>query len=967
MRKEILASVIIPVHNSEKYIGDCLESVLKQDFKNFEVIVVDNNSTDKTKEIIFEFAKKHKNLKYIFEPKIGRGVARNTGEKMSQGKIILMTDSDCIVPENWIRNMAEPILAKKTQAVQGSEKGLGNDFWSQQIARRIEEKEKRYETGKETIKIDTKNFAITRELLEEIGNTSRWFVSGNDTDLMIRLLKRNIIPSFEKNIKVKHHNPNSLIKFFKKQFWRAFWCHRITKTHLLFLRRTNFLEETEQSRQPILESLKNLKSVVFDKGLRYLFFNLTSTLAWQLGLFYSKYRPFEIANSLNNKKFNDTITAIVPIRNRYDFRVINCLKSLRNQTYDRSLINIILVDYGSDEQYRKSFEDLCRTFDARGIWTGRIKEVWNKSKCLNIGLRRINTKYFIVADVDVVFEANYLETCVELAEMSSGSVGFYPKIFDCSKGVINDQTDVVADFEKIFQQTIYRGDIFKNDFPYGVGILFAQTKVVKEIGGYDEFYKCWGSEDKDLLNRLRTLGANILNIANHTRVIHQWHSKNEGLEIGSELVERIKLNQRYCENNFSIIRNQSRKPIVFLKKLPGTIWGITTFFNPVGYKNKSENFRAFRGAIKKQGLKLIVVELTFNSSTFELSPKDAEILVQLKGDKKNIMWQKEAMLNVGLQHLPEDCDKVVWLDGDIIFTNDNWVNETSSLLEKYKVVQPFRNAIRVGPNIKKVSRYSVVKLRREFWDGSQSFAAVWPSKGNEMVAGNFFRYAPGYACAVRRSVIDKIKFYDSAILGGADSIMIRAFCGWRHFTHSTGLSKSLIKKQDFWSFKTYQEVQGSLHFTTGDIVHLWHGNRKDRKYGIRDNILKQHAFDPDFDIVKNNSGILEWATEKTQLEEEVKEYFYVRSESETRYRDTPYLIKTVRKMTKVSKKEDKKNTSVFKIMKKQGQFILQQSLKGKIRKLNKQYTYFLGLCGQRIRSNNEDLYFKLKKYFPDRN
>ena len=107
------------------------------------------------------------------------------------------------------------------------------------------------------------------------------------------------------------------------------------------------------------------------------------------------------------------------------------------------------------------------------------------------------------------------------------------------------------------------------------------------------------------------------------------------------------------------------------KELLGSFWGITVFFNPAGYKNKYENYRIFRDSLKRQGLKLLAVELSFGDR-FELKSTDADLLIQIKGDSRNIMWQKERMLNIGLDKLPKDCDKIAWLDCDVIFKNNNF-------------------------------------------------------------------------------------------------------------------------------------------------------------------------------------------------------------------------------------------------------------------------------------------------------
>lgn len=105
-----MISVVIPAYNEEAYISLTLESLVAQKTKKkFEVIVVDNASQDKTAEIVKSFAPRLP-VKVVHENRRGRGQARATGFATAKGEIILSTDSDVIVPPDWIEKMSAPFV-----------------------------------------------------------------------------------------------------------------------------------------------------------------------------------------------------------------------------------------------------------------------------------------------------------------------------------------------------------------------------------------------------------------------------------------------------------------------------------------------------------------------------------------------------------------------------------------------------------------------------------------------------------------------------------------------------------------------------------------------------------------------------------------------------------------------------------------------------------------------------------------
>ncbi len=103
------ASVIIPAYNEEKAIEECLYSLVKQNYNDFEIIVVDDGSKDKTVEIVRKF----KEARLIQQDHLGPAIARNLGVKNSRGEILVFVDADMIFDKNFLKELIEPISKTK--------------------------------------------------------------------------------------------------------------------------------------------------------------------------------------------------------------------------------------------------------------------------------------------------------------------------------------------------------------------------------------------------------------------------------------------------------------------------------------------------------------------------------------------------------------------------------------------------------------------------------------------------------------------------------------------------------------------------------------------------------------------------------------------------------------------------------------------------------------------------------------
>ena len=227
-------SVVIPMYNASKTIRLCLEALSLQEILPYEVIVVDNNSTDNSLSIVQESREcfKHLNIALSQEPKKGPSAARNRGAYLAKGEIIAFTDSDCLPDKGWIKGVENAFIQDKDLDIAGGVPKASNaastiigkflsGFWltsSHYPQSQMRIKEELFDTKY----IVTFNCAVKVGIFKKINGFDESFDIGEDFDLALRALEAGAkVVAWNKDMVVHHMQDMSFISFLKREVFYA--------------------------------------------------------------------------------------------------------------------------------------------------------------------------------------------------------------------------------------------------------------------------------------------------------------------------------------------------------------------------------------------------------------------------------------------------------------------------------------------------------------------------------------------------------------------------------------------------------------------------------------------------------------------------------------------------------------------------------------------------------------------------
>ena len=214
-------SVVIPTCGRAQKLKKCLESLFVQDYprESVEVIVVDDRASEKTEKMIKGLNGSCPNLKYVSQYRKGPACARNLGMQNSLGKIVAFVDDDCVVENDWIKQMFEVHERNPDIVVVGGDTLTSTEKTPVLVSQFLSicSIETYLNGKKEVIFFPTCNVSFKRNIVDKYRFDENFpLPGGEDLEFFWRLFKDGYRFIWDKNIKVIHYRDDTLRSFIKQ-------------------------------------------------------------------------------------------------------------------------------------------------------------------------------------------------------------------------------------------------------------------------------------------------------------------------------------------------------------------------------------------------------------------------------------------------------------------------------------------------------------------------------------------------------------------------------------------------------------------------------------------------------------------------------------------------------------------------------------------------------------------------------
>ena len=404
-----LISIIVPIYNTEKYLHQCLDSILNQTYTNFEVLLVNDGSTDSSGIICQEYVERDSRFRYFEKDNGGVASARNLGLEHSEGTYITFIDSDDWVEQNYLDVLYTALKENDTDVAISTYKRFAQDgvFYLRSYSREDDE----------FLNLGTRSRDSFLEILPRLGELDHSFYS-----ISSKLIKRKIIGNLLFDEQVSYAED---LNFFFHLY--------LGVESVVYVRDYTYIYRThDASTSQNVNELKALQELEIYKSMFqqidrmglptfYYFKRMENVVIYRISGFPTSKAIREYESFVSEVRERVTyqqplISLIVPIYNVENY-LWSCLDSIAKQTY--SNIEVLLVNDGSPDDS----SSICQEFVAKDSRFRYIeKENGGLSDARNSGIAESKGEFLSFVDSDDWIEPTYVEDLYRAALFNDAEV-----------------------------------------------------------------------------------------------------------------------------------------------------------------------------------------------------------------------------------------------------------------------------------------------------------------------------------------------------------------------------------------------------------------------------------------------------------------------------------------------------------------------------------------------------------------
>ena len=404
-----LISIIVPIYNTEKYLHECLDSILNQSYTNFEVLLINDGSTDSSGTICQEYVERDSRFRYFEKDNGGVASARNLGLERSEGTYITFIDSDDWVEFNYLEVLYTALKENDTDVAISTYKRFAQDgvFYLRSYSKENDE----------FLNIGKRNRNSFLEILPKLGELDHSFYS-----ISSKLIKREIIGNLLFDEQVSYAED---LNFFFRLY--------LGVESVVYVRDYTYIYRThDASTSQNFNELKALHELeIFKRMFQQIekmgittfqyFRRLKNLVASRIAGFPTSKAIREYESFVSEVRERVTypqplISLVVPIYNVENY-LWSCLDSIVKQTY--SNIEVLLVNDGSPDDS----SSICQEFVAKDSRFRYIeKENGGLSDARNAGIAESKGEFLSFVDSDDWIEPTYVEDLYRAALFNDAEV-----------------------------------------------------------------------------------------------------------------------------------------------------------------------------------------------------------------------------------------------------------------------------------------------------------------------------------------------------------------------------------------------------------------------------------------------------------------------------------------------------------------------------------------------------------------